>query len=121
VIDVLADYRSFARINRAPYSSTLGGFKINVFTSCRPGTIIVREVLGSAGEVAKLTLMTKGEPGYDPRLGDWWFGVTDPQGVPLTSSGRLSPGPRGSGPRAGAPHPRRHRRPAGGGGGRVLA
>jgi hypothetical protein len=111
VMDVLADYRSFARINRAPYSSTLGQFKINVFTSnanrdykrihpdtsrsnveLPPGTIIVREVLGSAGEVTKLTLMTKGEPGYDPRIGDWWFGVTDPQGVPLTSNGRLQLG-----------------------------
>lgn len=111
VVDELDDYRDFSQINRSAYSSTLGTFKINVFTSnakrdykrihpeatntqieLPPGTIIVREVLDSDGEVAKLTLMTKGEPGYDPRIGDWWFGVTDPDGEPLFENGRLQLG-----------------------------
>lgn len=46
------------------------------------GTIIVREVRDAKGTVQKLTLMAKGPPGYNPALGDWWFGVTDPQGIP---------------------------------------
>lgn len=111
IIDELDDYDSFSQINRDAYSSTLGAFKINVFTSAAkrdykqihpetsqsrielpPGTIIVREVLDSDGEVAKLTLMAKGYSGYDPRIGDWWFGVTDPDGVPLFEDGRLQLG-----------------------------
>ena len=47
------------------------------------GATIVRAVLDADGGVDKLTLMAKGPPGYNPALGDWWFGVTDPDGVPL--------------------------------------
>jgi hypothetical protein len=46
------------------------------------GTTIVRAVLDATGGVAELTLMFKGPPGYNGALGDWWFGVTDPNGVP---------------------------------------
>jgi hypothetical protein len=49
------------------------------------GTIIVRVVEDSTGAATKLTLMTKGPAGYNPALGDWWFGVTDPMGVPAVS------------------------------------
>jgi hypothetical protein len=60
-----------------------------------PGTIIVRAVLDKAGTTTKLTLMAKGPPGYNPDLGDWWFGETDPYGAPLTTdagalTGRLT-------------------------------
>jgi hypothetical protein len=48
-----------------------------------PGTMIVREVLGTDGRVAKLTVMAKGPDGYNPAVGDWWFAVTSPAGVPL--------------------------------------
>jgi hypothetical protein len=51
------------------------------------GTTIVRAVLDSDGGVGKLTLMFKGPPGYNPALGDWWFGVTDPAGVPVEADG----------------------------------
>lgn len=47
------------------------------------GTVIVRDVLNDAGAVRKVTLMAKGPPGYNPAIGDWWFGVTDPSGVPV--------------------------------------
>lgn len=45
------------------------------------GTVIIREVLDDAGEIAKLTLMIKNEPGYFPGGGDWWYGVADPDGM----------------------------------------
>ena len=48
------------------------------------GTIIVRAVQNAAGDVTKLTVMCKGPSGFNPELGDWWFGVTDPNGNPLT-------------------------------------
>jgi hypothetical protein len=51
------------------------------------GTVIVRAVQDSAGTVSKLTLMCKGPSGYNPDLGDWWFGETDPNGVPLEGDG----------------------------------
>jgi hypothetical protein len=59
------------------------------------GTVIVRAVLNAAGTTTKLTLMAKGPPGYNPALGDWWFGETDPMGAPLTTdagelTGRLN-------------------------------
>ncbi|HEY2511664.1 MAG TPA: hypothetical protein VGI39_12435 [Polyangiaceae bacterium] len=54
------------------------------------GTMIVRAVLGADGGTAKLTLMFKGPPGYNPDLGDWWFGVTDPNGVPAVLDGGAS-------------------------------
>ncbi len=48
-----------------------------------PGTTIVRAVLDDDGGVGKLTVMVKGPPGYNGDLGDWWFAVTDPDGLPL--------------------------------------
>jgi hypothetical protein len=60
-----------------------------------PGSMIVRAVVDSNDDVAKLTVMLKGPAGYNPALGDWWFAETDPSGVPLTDdagviAGRLS-------------------------------
>jgi len=98
-----ANVGSFAQVNAESYKSDLGDFKINVyinknasdFRKVHPessgsnktfpqGTLIVRQVLDASGKVTKVTLMAKGPAGYDPRIGDWWFGVTDPAGVPLT-------------------------------------
>jgi len=105
MLDRAATNRGFARINRAPYASTLGAFDIDVsinqdardYRKIHPetsgsnvvmpvGTVIVREVLDANGAVTKITLMGKGPPGYDATLGDWWFGVTDPSGVPLPAT-----------------------------------
>jgi hypothetical protein len=103
--------RRFTRINRAPYASTLGAFNINLyvnqdareFRTIHPesagtqvhmpvGTLIVRQVLDANGDVAKVTLMAKGPPGYDPSIGDWWFGVTDASGVPLSDASGVQVG-----------------------------
>jgi hypothetical protein len=104
-------YRSMAKINVQPYMSDLGAFAINCYAygdlagyrkihpertganvTMAPGTMIVREVLDAGGLVTKLTVMAKGPPGYDSRLGDWWFAVTDPRGVPLQEKGAAQVG-----------------------------
>ncbi len=92
----------FYRVNRVPYETPTAGSPINVwvsewgvagFASVAPedasspgdvpeGTIIVREVLDADSHVTKLTVMVKGPPGYSPGGGDFWFGVTDADGVP---------------------------------------
>jgi hypothetical protein len=106
-----ANVGAFTRVNRAPYASTVGTFNIDVYVSeaartfrrIHPettgsgvvmpvGTLIVRQVLDAQGQVTKVTLMAKQAVGYDATLGDWWFGVTDPTGVPLDD---------GSGPEVG--------------------
>lgn len=105
-LDSLAGYMTLDRINTRPYTSTVGPFPVNCFVDgdvdgyrkIHPdraganvtvafGTVIVREVLDTRGQITKLTVMAKGPPGYDPRLGDWWFAVTDPRGAPLTENG----------------------------------
>jgi hypothetical protein len=66
-----------------------GGAPINA--DLPVGAIIVRAVYGKVsagtpdnpGPVTKLTLMSKGPPGYDQDLGDWWFAATDPNGNPI--------------------------------------
>lgn len=102
MIGEAANVGAFTQINRAPYASTLGAFNLDVYISqdartyrrihpettgsgvvLPPGTLIVRQVLDAQGQVTKVTLMAKQAAGYDPTLGDWWFGVTDPAGVPL--------------------------------------
>lgn len=103
---VTSSYQTLTKLNAQPYTSDLGPFTINCFVGgdvtdyrkirpdraganvkLTPGTVIVREVLDASGQVSKLTVMAKGPPGYDPTLGDWWFAVTDPSGVPLTEDG----------------------------------
>ena len=102
---------AFKRINAQPYPSTIGAFNIDVFASqdaldfakIHPettgshitmpvGTLIVRQVLDANGQVTKVTLMGKGPAGYDPSIGDWWFGVTDPSGKPLSDDTGLQVG-----------------------------
>ncbi|MBS1122945.1 MAG: hypothetical protein H6Q90_5173 [Deltaproteobacteria bacterium] len=101
-LDVVDAYRGLSQINSHAYVSDLGPFDINCYVAgdvakyqqihpeqsgsgirVAVGTVIVREVLDAQGAVEKLTVMAKGPPGFDPSLGDWWFGVTDPQGRPL--------------------------------------
>lgn len=103
MLDVSSHVATFKKINTKPYASTLGTFNIDDFVSqdsrdfekIHPestgshvvmpvGTLIVRQVLDANGAVTKVTLMGKGPAGYDPTLGDWWFGVTDPSGTPLS-------------------------------------
>jgi hypothetical protein len=99
-------YQRMTRLNAQPYPSELGAFAINCYVTgdvaqyrkihpersgsnvtVIPGTMIVREVLDASQQVTKLTVMAKGPPGFDPSLGDWWFAVTDPDGVPLVENG----------------------------------
>lgn len=51
------------------------------------GGIIVREVLDASGTAQRLTIMAKGPPGYNPVIGDWFWAVTDLQGVPIMEQG----------------------------------
>ncbi len=107
-LDRIAAYHGMSRFNTQPYGSVVGSFEINCYVegdladygkvdpthpganvTMARGTMIVREVLDGAGKVTKLTVMRKGPAGYDPSLGDWWFGVTDPSGVPLEDDGAL--------------------------------
>jgi hypothetical protein len=102
---------AFTRISKAAYTSSLGDFTINVMTNqdsrdykkihpedagshmtMLPGTLIVRQVFDADGNITKVTLMAKGPRGYDPTLGDWWFGVTDPSGVPLSDDSGVQAG-----------------------------
>ena len=73
-----ADYAAYTRI--APDKSGSG-------SSLPPGAIVVREVLDGSGAVAKVTLMAKGPAGYNPMVGDFWFGVTTPDGAPMVANG----------------------------------
>ena len=111
MISVASHAGVFKRINTQPYPSTLGAFNIDVYASqdardyakIHPettgshvtvpiGTLIVRQVLDANGQVTKVTLMGKATAGYDPTLGDWWFGVTDPSGNPLSDDTGLQVG-----------------------------
>lgn len=106
MVEVARSYKAVDRINRKPYGSSLGTFEINLYVrgdastyraihpestgkdvALAVGTVIVREVLGADGQVAKLTLMAKGPSDYDPRIGDWWFGEASPTGEPLVVDG----------------------------------
>ena len=102
-------YHGLPKLNAQPYASQVGSFHINNYVAgdmadyraihpeqtgskvnVAVGTVIVREVLDDRGAVSKLTIMAKGPPGYDPSLGDWWFGVTDPTGKPLFDKNGLA-------------------------------
>lgn len=99
-------YHTLAKVNATPYVSDIGPFDVNCYVhgdvadyrkihpeangshaTVAPGTVIVREVLDASGTTTKLTVMAKGPAGYDPSIGDWLFGVTDPQGKPLEKNG----------------------------------
>lgn len=102
------------KVNALPFQSAVAGGTIDVWVSgpgaeayaaispdltlggreVPPGTMIVREVHDAEGEITTLTLMLKAAPGYNPELGDFWFGVTGPQGMPKMDeeSGQLRVG-----------------------------
>lgn len=106
-LDAMVVHDGFARIDARAYPSAIGPPGIDVFVDdagaaayrkidpgrtgsnahVPRGTMIVRAVLDSAGQVAKLTMMAKGPAGYDPTLGDWWFAETDADGVPIMDAG----------------------------------
>lgn len=111
MIGEASSLRGFTRINQVPYASTVGAFTINVYVNqdardfrrIHPesagsqvtlpvGTLIVRQVLDASGQLTKVTLMAKGPAGYDPTIGDWWFGVTDPSGAPLSDASGVEAG-----------------------------
>jgi hypothetical protein len=98
----------FAEVNAQEYTSSLAATsKINVWVNkigfadysgiepevsnshhtVAPGPVIVREVFDMTGAVTKLTLMVKGPAGYNPTVGDFWFGVTNPDGTPMMDNG----------------------------------
>lgn len=96
-------YHDMDELSREPYASELAPARITVWfdgesedeylrihpdvdgsgAHVAPGSMIVREVRDAAGTITKLTVMCKGPPGYNADLGDWWFAVTDPDGLPL--------------------------------------
>jgi len=55
------------------------------------GTVIVKEKRPTAtdSEPTLLTVMVKRDPGYDPKVGDWEFGVLDGAGTAVEERGRL--------------------------------
>jgi hypothetical protein len=110
-IQLAATYKTFTHVNSRTDASSVGAFDINIYvqgdvsmyetvhpettTTVAPfavGTMIVREVLASDGSVQELTVMAKGPTGYDPTLGDWWFGVADAAGQPVVQDGVLQLG-----------------------------
>ncbi len=74
-----------------------------------PGSMIVRVVTDANGNPTELTVMVKGPHGYNPALGDWWFGVAEPDGTPVVADGGADDGGGGAGGEGG-----------GGGGGGVM-
>lgn len=111
VIAYASHYRDpamFEQISESPYPSALAGTAFIQLYALRgvttqfdriapelsgsqatipAGGIIVREVLDDTMTPVKLTVMAKGPAGYNPRLGDWYFAVTNLQGVPLVKDG----------------------------------
>ena len=95
---------SFVRINHAPFSSDLESDRVvtmyvnaaaaaayqgvtpDADSSTGPafpvGGMIVRTTTDTSGTLQALTFMVKHEPGYFPEVGDFEFGVTDPNGKP---------------------------------------
>jgi hypothetical protein len=93
----------FTEVTAKPYTSAIGAGSIRVWVTTTGadsyftvdpaktgskawmprGSVIVRAVLDAAGNPTKLTVMAKGSVGSNPTLGDYWFAVTNPQGVPL--------------------------------------
>jgi hypothetical protein len=100
----------FTQINATPYISSLDATHIRMFVSndavdaykaVNPdnaatsgpafpiGGIIVREASDANGNLMAITTMVKREAGYFPEVGDFFFGVLDPKGQPVSEAGVL--------------------------------
>ncbi|NVB39453.1 cytochrome P460 family protein [Pseudenhygromyxa sp. WMMC2535] len=107
ILDSIASYREdFVLINAAAFTSEHGGATVNVYaepgvadafraidpenpvdTTLPVGALIVKEVIDEMGDPVSGTVMFKAEAGYNPELGDWWFGAGDLIGGELSASG----------------------------------
>lgn len=107
IIGMVSHYRDatvFDKISETPYPSALTGTAYIALYSSRDATtdfepiapeysgsqqsipaggVVVREVLDTDMNPLRLTVMAKGPAGYNTRLGDWYFAVTDLHGIPL--------------------------------------
>jgi len=86
------DVMNYVTTHSFPWYAKIASDQSNSGVSLTEGAIIVREVLDAQGGVAKLTLMVRGAPNSNPSVGDYWFGVTDPNGVPLVVDGQRQMG-----------------------------
>lgn len=105
---------SFTQVNRDPYQSNLDlQHRVNMFVSNQAaaaymavspdsseagapfpvGGIVVREAVDDSGAPALLTIMAKQPPGYFPGSGDFFFGVTDLDGNPVSDANGPEWGP----------------------------
>lgn len=68
---------------KTPYISTASSFP--------PGAFIVKPLYfdESRRSIARLVIMMKMEPGYDPKNNDWWYGVYDQNGMEGWYQGRI--------------------------------
>ena len=110
VLGVFRDSPAFTAVSGAMYPSAIDGSNVDVYVSGNAfaqfgsimpehadsgvivpeGTFIVREVFDANGAALRLTLMVKGPAGYNPALGDFWFGIAKPDGSALEKSGLLT-------------------------------
>ena len=108
-LGVFRDSPAFAAVSGGMYPSAIDGSNVDVYVSAHAfaqfgsivpehadsgvivpeGTFIIREVLDATGAPLRLTLMVKGPAGYNPDLGDFWFGVAKSDGSALEKSGAL--------------------------------
>ncbi len=99
----------FVKVNKAPYASDLEtGRVVSMYVSADAaaayqavtpetdkggpefpvGGMVVRTSSdATSGTLLNLTFMVKHEPGYFPEVGDFAFGVTDPNGTPVDDDG----------------------------------
>ncbi len=115
LIDAVANYQQagFVKINDLPYTSQHGlADLVNVYVSTAdatkyrsvdpadtdqsiepfgPGATIIKEHLDDLGEFDGLLVMYKAEAGYNPDVGDWWWGrfTGAPAADTLADSGKV--------------------------------
>jgi hypothetical protein len=111
IVSTVSAYQTWPQISKAPYTSNVGSFQINVFAfgdvadyrSIHPevsgsniavdvGTIIVREVLDASGRPSELTVVAKAPAGFNASVGDLWFGALDSSGIPQVVDGQIQLG-----------------------------
>jgi hypothetical protein len=110
--EATSNYRSYVKVNRAPFPSGAAAAAINVWASpeaaqpyqdvdpsqpssrasLQSGAAIVREVFDDVGNVQNLTVIVQGARGYDTDVCDLFFAVTSPAGEPLVQAGVMQQG-----------------------------